>query len=218
MEIDIRNAASLEEIPIDEADVVYHLAARQYHLEVPWTRRQRYFEEVNLDGTFNVLKRMSASTCRQMVFFSTDMVYGFPDRIPVGREHPRRPLGPYGESKRKAEDLCEAFRHQGMNITVLRPRLIVGPGRLGVLKTLWCGRVKAQIRMKLGNNLPDEHRLMKYEPLMKKDIVIKMDPFLVMFYMALKETSTKGVVYFSHMEPDKKYDCNVKPKMTPCDK
>jgi dTDP-glucose 4,6-dehydratase len=36
-----------------------------------------------------------------------------------------------------AEDLCMSFRREGMNITILRPRLILGPGRLGVLKVLF---------------------------------------------------------------------------------
>lgn len=57
--------------------------------------------------------------------------------------------------------------------------------------------------------------LTKYEPMVKNGTI---DPFLVMFYMALKQTSTNGLVYFSHMEPDKKYDCSPNPKMSQCGK
>ncbi|MEJ7793696.1 MAG: NAD(P)-dependent oxidoreductase, partial [Gaiellaceae bacterium] len=70
-------------------------------------------------------------------FFSTDMVYGAPQQLPVATDHPLRPLGPYGASKLAAEDLCAGYRRRGLAVTIFRPRLIVGPGRLGVLVKLF---------------------------------------------------------------------------------
>jgi dTDP-glucose 4,6-dehydratase len=135
--VDIRDMTSVRTVALGPDDVVYHLAARQYHERVPAKRRDAYFDEVNVAGTRNILAHMAASGCHRMVFFSTDMVYGLPQAIPVERNHQRSPLGPYGASKRKAEDLCMASRRDGMSITILRPRLILGPGRLGVLQTLF---------------------------------------------------------------------------------
>lgn len=65
------------------------------------------------------------------------MVYGKPQRLPVDINHNRKPYRPYGQSKKKAEDLCKLYRDKGINITIFRPRLIIGPGRLGVLGKLF---------------------------------------------------------------------------------
>ena len=135
--VDVRDPASVTSVPLDRDDVVYHLAARQYHLKVPRFGRERSFEDVNVVGTRNILTHAHAEKCRGVVFFSTDMVYGLPSSVPVGTEHPKHPLGPYGESKRKAEEICSAFWSQGLRVTILRPRLILGPGRLGVFKSLF---------------------------------------------------------------------------------
>ena len=134
---DITDARSLSRVVLKPDDVVYHLAARQYHLPVPNRDRTAFFEDVNVVGTRNLLRHMEGAGTRRLVFFSTDMVYGLPKKIPVPPDHPLAPLGPYGSSKIKAEVLVEDFRARGMDITVLRPRLIVGPGRYGILTKLF---------------------------------------------------------------------------------
>ena len=134
---DIRDPASLQTVGLKSGDVVYHLAARQFHAVVPRRGRDRWFAEVNVEGTRNLLDAMEKGGARELVFFSSDMVYGFPDRSPVPTDHPRRPLGPYGRSKRDAEDLIAARLRSGFRCTVFRPRLIVGPGRLGTLSKLF---------------------------------------------------------------------------------
>ncbi len=124
-------------IPLGPDDVVHHLAARQFHGVVPRRGRGDWFAAVNVVGTRHLLERMVRTGCRRLIYFSSDMVYGFPDRVPVPTDHPRRPLGPYGASKRDAEDLCADYRRRGLSVTIFRPRLIVGPGRLGVLAKLF---------------------------------------------------------------------------------
>jgi nucleoside-diphosphate-sugar epimerase len=124
-------------LPFGPDAVVHHLAARQYHLPVPHRGQDAFFQAVNTAGTANILAAMKAADCHRLIFFSTDMVYGFPQSVPVATDHVRRPLGPYGRSKMLAEDLCFAARRDGMDITIFRPRLIIGPGRLGVLAKLF---------------------------------------------------------------------------------
>ena len=65
------------------------------------------------------------------------MVYGKPQYLPVDAGHPQQPFGYYGASKKKAEDICRKFRDRGMNITIFRPRMIIGKGRLGILIKLF---------------------------------------------------------------------------------
>jgi dTDP-glucose 4,6-dehydratase len=65
------------------------------------------------------------------------MIYGKPQYLPIDIQHPQIPFGPYGQSKKAAEDICRAYRKKGINITIFRPRMIIGPGRLGILKKLF---------------------------------------------------------------------------------
>jgi dTDP-glucose 4,6-dehydratase len=134
---DIRDPGDVARIGLAPGDVVYHLAARQFHGPVPRRGRDRWFGEINVGGTRTLLDAMERGGARELVFFSTDMVYGVPERTPVPTDHPRRPIGPYGRSKREAEDLLASRRSRGFRISVFRPRLIVGPGRLGILARLF---------------------------------------------------------------------------------
>ncbi len=135
--VDITNLAALRSVPLTSEDVVIHLAARQYHLSVPRQHRREFFFDVNYQGTANLLSVMQEKGCRQLIYFSTDMTYGKPEFLPVTTDHPQRPFGPYGASKKASEDLCRRYRAQGMSVTIFRPRMILGPGRLGILKKLF---------------------------------------------------------------------------------
>ena len=136
-DVDIRDPAALAELPLEAGDMVHHLAARQYHVAVPKGDRDVYFQDVNVVGTQNILALMAERQCRDMVYFSTDMVYGIAKMTPVPTDARQQPIGPYGRSKALSELLVNEYRKEGMNITVFRPRMIVGPGRLGVLTKLF---------------------------------------------------------------------------------
>ncbi len=118
-------------------DIVVHLAARQYHLALPKKNRQEFFSEVNVLGTRKVLEQMLKCGAKNLVYFSTDMVYGFPKQVPVPVNHAQNPIGEYGLSKKLSEEICKEFRQKGMNITIFRPRMIAGKGRLGILVKLF---------------------------------------------------------------------------------
>lgn len=135
--VDLCRPESLAGLPLSADDTVYHFAARQYHLAVPRSRRDEWFAEVNVGGTNNLLQHMKSRCCGRLVYFSTDMVYGPPRTSPVTTGHPLNPAGPYGRSKKRSEEVCRQFRQEGMAITIMRPRLIIGPGRLGILEKLF---------------------------------------------------------------------------------
>lgn len=118
-------------------DIVIHLAARQYHLKPPRINRQKYFFDVNYLGTKNLLETMEKYGCKKMIYFSTDMVYGKPQYLPIDTSHPKNPFGAYGKSKFESEKLCETYRKKGFDITIFRPRMIVGKGRFGILLKLF---------------------------------------------------------------------------------
>ena len=134
--VDIRDKEALAKLPIDKTDVVINMAANQYHTKVPKNREQ-YFQSVNTEGARNLLEVIFKKGCRNYVMFSTDMTYGKPQYLPVDTKHPQNPFGPYGKSKCLAEQICREYREHGMNITIFRPRMIMGPGRAGILLKLF---------------------------------------------------------------------------------
>lgn len=133
---DIRNISEIRKIPFSSIDTVINLAANQYHTKVPKDRHD-YFFDTNTAGAKNILTAMKEKACRKLIQFTTDMTYGKPQYLPVDTRHPQNPFGPYGESKKACEQICREFRAEGFSITIFRPRMITGPGRLGILKKLF---------------------------------------------------------------------------------
>lgn len=136
LRVDIRDMGALTKLPITKEDVVINMAANQYHTKVP-KNREEYFKSVNTDGTQKILAVMEQKGCVKYIMFSTDMTYGKPQYLPVDTNHPQNPFGPYGQSKLLSEQLCREYRTKGMNITIFRPRMIMGPGRVGILLKLF---------------------------------------------------------------------------------
>lgn len=134
--IDIRDKDALRKIAIQPEDLVINMAATQYHTKVPKNRKEHFFN-TNFVGTRNILEVMEEKNCKRYLMFTTDMTYGKPQYLPIDINHPQNPFGPYGQSKKACEDLCREYRKKSFDITIFRPRMINGPGRLGILVKLF---------------------------------------------------------------------------------
>ena len=137
MTVDVTDRAQLDQIPTDSDDIIYHFAAKLLVPILPRAERQDYFWQSLYVGTQNVLDFMESRQLGNLVYYTTDMVYGRTVTNPRPESHPRVPLGPYGEAKYQTELLCETYRQKGINIPIFRPRLIIGPNRLGILEKLF---------------------------------------------------------------------------------
>lgn len=137
LKLDITDRGALSEFRFRPDDIVHNLAARLLVPILPRRQRRDYFYSVNFDGAANILAEMKRQGASKLIYFTTDMVYGHTATHPRYEDHPRAPLGPYGDSKLASERLCEEYREQGFNVTIFRPRLIIGPGRLGILEKLF---------------------------------------------------------------------------------
>lgn len=127
---------------LEPSDIIIHLAARAYAPKPPLKpfglkALEQYFYEVNVAGTQALLTSMLESNAHKLIYFSTDMVYGKPNYLPIDSSHTRAPFGYYGASKVLAEDLIAKARQQGINASIFRPRIIVGAGRYGILTKLF---------------------------------------------------------------------------------
>lgn len=136
--VDITAPQSVAQVPIESGDIVYNVAARMLHPIIKRRDRYQYFYSVDYHGAVNVVEAMARAACNRLVQFSTDMVYGrLQSAPPIRVDHPRKPIGEYSASKMALEDYCIAQRAQGLKVTILRPRLINGPGRVGILGDLF---------------------------------------------------------------------------------
>jgi dTDP-glucose 4,6-dehydratase len=131
--IDVRERASLDAIEAGPDDIVYNMAAKMLSPIQVKAKRRDFFWPVNFHGVENLFDWMKARGVTRFVQFTTDMVYGHTKDLNTREDHAREPLGEYGKSKLATELLCEQMRGEGFNVSIFRPRLIIGPGRLGIL-------------------------------------------------------------------------------------
>lgn len=130
MQGDIRHPATVERA-MAGVDLVVHCAAA-----LPLYRREEIFS-TEVDGTRFLLESAQARRVARFIYLSSTAVYGIPDHPPIREDDRLQGVGPYGEAKIQAEQLCLAFRAKGMCIPVLRPKSFVGPERLGVFELLY---------------------------------------------------------------------------------
>ncbi len=84
---------------------------------------------VNVGRTKNLLDGAVKNKIKRVVFVSSAEVYGFPERIPIREDDRKEPIGEYGRNKLEAERLCiEYMKNYGIEVAILRPSTIVGPG------------------------------------------------------------------------------------------
>ncbi len=114
-------------------EVVYHNVA-----QVPLAKDRHLFWSVNCTGTEHLLTAARAAGVRKIVHTSSSAVFGIPARNPVDDAVPPRPLEAYGAAKLEAEHVVERFvRSHGLDVTIIRPRTILGHGRLGIFQILF---------------------------------------------------------------------------------
>jgi nucleoside-diphosphate-sugar epimerase len=100
---------------------------------------------VNVDGCRNTLDAAEAAGA-YVLHISSSAIYGVPVELPVGTETPLTPFEPYGRSKAEAERVVEARRGAGLTVASLRPRTLLGEGRLGLFDVIFA-RVRAGKRV-----------------------------------------------------------------------
>ncbi|MGE3366695.1 MAG: NAD-dependent epimerase/dehydratase family protein [Rhizobiaceae bacterium] len=134
---DVTDPASVAALGIKGDDMVYNLSAKMLSPIQVRAKRHEFFYPVNYHGTVNIIEAMAKAGAPKLVHFTTDMIYGHTVTYPMTEDHPVSPLGEYGMSKWETEQLAWKWREKGMSISLFRPRLIIGPGRLGILEKLF---------------------------------------------------------------------------------
>lgn len=116
----------------EDMEVVLHNVA-----QVPLARDRDLFRSVNLVGTANVLVASRDAKVSKVIHTSSSAIYGIPEHNPVDEDTLGQPLEAYGRAKLKAELLCRDAVSSGLDVTIVRPRTILGHGRLGIMAILF---------------------------------------------------------------------------------
>ena len=125
LEGDIRDMDAVR-AAMEGVDLVVHAAAA-----LPLYSAEEIFS-TDIDGIRNVLEAAFEAGVDRLIHISSTAVYGIPDHHPLHEDDRLQGVGPYGEAKIRAEEICLEFRHKGMCVPVIRPKSFVGPERLGV--------------------------------------------------------------------------------------
>ena len=104
---------------------------------VPLAKDARAFTSVNVGGTENLLAACLDARVRKVVYVSSSAVFGAPSSNPVTEETPPRPAEAYGRAKLAGEVACAGARARGLDVSIIRPRTILGHGRLGIMQILF---------------------------------------------------------------------------------
>ena len=128
---DIRDAGRVREA-VDGVDVVYHNVA-----QVPLAKDPHLLRSVNVDGTAAPPRRRARRRG----------VEGGPHVVERGVRRARanpvlpttvpKPQEAYGEAKLAAEWACLRAAADGLDVSIVRPRTILGHGRLGIFGILF---------------------------------------------------------------------------------
>lgn len=113
-------------------DVVVHAAARVHVMQETASDAWARYQRVNTDGTLRLAQRAAEAGVRRFIFLSTIGVHGAGQERPYKESDNPVPNSPYAQSKLDAEiGLWSLAAHSDMEVVVIRPPLVYGPGAPG---------------------------------------------------------------------------------------
>lgn len=112
-------------------DVMIHAAAAlpSYATDDIWS--------IDVEGTRSALNAAASAGVSRFVHISSTAVYGLPDIVPTPESHPRLGVDAYSKAKGQAERECEQLAERFAQLTIVRPKTFLGPGRLGLFSMLF---------------------------------------------------------------------------------
>ncbi len=128
---DIRDRATVADA-VDGVDIVFNNVA-----QVPLAKDAALLRTVNVDGTALLLDAARHAGVAKVVHTSSSAVFGIPASNPVLPSTVPSPVEAYGHAKLAAEWACLDAAAHGLDVSIVRPRTILGHGRLGIFGILF---------------------------------------------------------------------------------
>jgi len=119
---------------LGDQQVVIHAAARVHIMKEDVADSLAEYRRVNVDGTLNLARQAAATGVKRFIFISSIKVNG--EQTPLGQPFTANdvpaPEDAYGVSKWEAEQgLLQLATETGMEVVIIRPPLVYGPGVKG---------------------------------------------------------------------------------------
>jgi nucleoside-diphosphate-sugar epimerase len=123
---------------LEGIDAVVHLAARAHGMRESRPGSVSVYRTVNSFAAIRLALQAADAGTRRLVFASTVKVHGEASAgRPLTEADPPAPQGPYALSKAEAEaELAALGRERGLEVTIVRPTLVYGPGVRGKFLSL----------------------------------------------------------------------------------
>lgn len=130
---DLDDLASLKRA-CDGCEIVFHAAAKADY----WKDDDKAaLWRINVEGTRNVLSAAQAAGVRRVVFTSSAAAVGIRPGEALSDENDPFNLPPqrylYAYSKVKAEEIAAEFVASGLDVVILNPTVVIGPGDLNAI-------------------------------------------------------------------------------------
>jgi len=118
---------------LQDVDSILHLAARVHVMKETSEDPLEAFRQVNVAGSKRLARAAAAHGVRRLVYLSSIKVNGErTSTAPFRADDPPAPEDPYGQSKWEAEQaLREIATRHSLEVTLIRPPLVYGPGVKG---------------------------------------------------------------------------------------
>jgi nucleoside-diphosphate-sugar epimerase len=116
----------------DGVEIVHHNVA-----QVPIAKDKALFESVNTVGSKVLADQCVRSGVKSLVYTSSSAVFGVPKSNPVTSQTSPEPAEAYGFAKYHAEKIFSQIASEKIGVTTIRPRTILGTGRLGIFQILF---------------------------------------------------------------------------------
>ncbi|MGY8675873.1 MAG: NAD-dependent epimerase/dehydratase family protein [Verrucomicrobiia bacterium] len=114
-------------------DIIHHNVAL-----VPLTKSGDKFWKVNVEGSRVAAEEAAKANVKGFIHMSSSALYGVPAKCPITAATPIQPIEIYGRGKKAGEEAVrEVLDKAGIPLVVIRPRTILGEGRLGIFQILF---------------------------------------------------------------------------------
>ena len=133
----LETATNLDEV-LAGVDCVVHLAGRAHVLRETEADPVAAFHRTNVEATLHLARAAVRARVRRFVFASSIGVHGNATHgTPFTEQHQPEPVEPYARSKLQAEQsLLSLAAETGLDLVVVRPPLVYGPGAAGNFRRL----------------------------------------------------------------------------------
>lgn len=119
---------------LTEVNVVIHTAARAHVINENAKDPMAAFRAINVDATLKLAEQAISAGVKRFIYLSSIKVNGEETQSgrPFTADDLPAPIDPYGVSKQEAEEgLRRLSENSGMEIVIIRPTLVYGPGVKG---------------------------------------------------------------------------------------